>query len=94
MINGCEANVGQAESSQYNYQKSNPKRNTSIYRGEYKVSMRDKTEHYVRNNHVQPKQPVALDVHNKQQTNTRKSTKNEAEHQETKTYQARDGFTW
>ena len=86
--------MGQAESSQYNYQKSNPKRNMSIYRGEYKVSMRDKTEHYVRNNHVQPKQPVALDVHNKQQTNTRKSTKNEAEHQETKTYQARDGFTW
>ena len=44
MINGREANVGQAESSQYNYRASNPKKNTFIYRGEYKVSKRDKTE--------------------------------------------------
>ena len=32
----------------------------------------------MQNNHVQPKQPVALDVHNKQQTNTQKSTKNKS----------------
>ena len=42
MINGHEARVGQAESPQDNYQTSNPERNTSIYRGEYKVSRRNK----------------------------------------------------